>query len=135
VLFVGDKMYRIILSKKDMLQPEVVKKWIINNDKAVKRAAIVLYNQQDGEEKAYGTAIKVNNRGFNRFDAPFLMMFAEKCISDCELTANEIIEARHRLIKYAKQIADITNAKKPIQLEFDLSRYIKKNKGEVKCKY
>ena len=42
-------MYRIILSKEDMLQPEVVKKWIMNNDKAVKKAAVVLYQQQDGD--------------------------------------------------------------------------------------
>lgn len=124
-------MYRIILSKEDMLQPEVVKKWILNSDKAVKRAAIVLYNQQDGEEKAYGTAVKVNDRGFNRFDAPFLMMFAEKCLCNCELTANEIIEARHKLIKYSKQIANITNAKNPVQLEWDLKKYYK---GGIKCK-
>ena len=39
-LFIGDKMYRIILSKEDMLQPETVKKWIINNDKAVKRGTL-----------------------------------------------------------------------------------------------
>lgn len=122
----GDKMYRIILSKENMLQPEEVKSWIINSDKAVKRAAILLYEQQDPEEKAFGCATKVNDRGFNRYDAPFLQGFAEKAIHDWDISANEIIKARYKLIKYAKQIADITNEKADIQLEWDFSKHFKK---------
>lgn len=124
-------MYRIILSKDDMLQPEVVKKWIMNNDKAVKKAAIVIYQQQDGDEKAYGFSTKVNNRGFNRVDAPFLMEFAERCISGCEIPAKTLIKARYLLVKYSTQIANITNAKKNIQYEWDLKDYYR---GGKKCK-
>lgn len=115
--------YKIVPSKDDMLQPQQVKMWILNNDAAVKRAAIVIYSQQDDEEKAYGCSTKLNDRGFNRYDASFLQGFAEKAIHGWEISANDIIKARHKLIKYAKQIADITNRKKDVQLEFDLRKY------------
>lgn len=125
-------MYKVILSKDDMVKPEEVKTWILHNDKAVKRAAIVLYQEQDSDEKAYGCSTKVNDRGFNRFDAPYLQYFAERAIGDLELSANEIIKARFKLIKYAKQIADITNSKKNIQYEWDFSKHFKKDAN--KCK-
>lgn len=119
-------MYRVVLSKEDMLQPEEVKRWILNSDKAVKRAAIVLYEQQDGDEKAYGFSTKVNDRGFNRYDAPFLQGFAEKAIHDWEISAKELMTARYKLVKYAKQIAELTNEKRDIQYEWDFSKKYKK---------
>ena len=119
-------MIRIKLSDKDLLKPEEVKKWILTNDAAVKRAAVVLYEQQDGEEKAYGCSTKVNDRGFNRFDAPYLQGFAEKVLHNWDISARELMKARYKLLKYSKQIANITNAKKDIQLEWDFSEYYEK---------
>lgn len=122
-------MIRIKLCEDDMLKPEQVRKWILYNDKAVKRAAIVLYSEQDSDEKAYGCSIKVNDRGFNRYDSAFLQGFAEKCIHNWDISYKELNKARYKLLKYSKQIATIANSKKPIQYEWDLSKYYKVDKN------
>lgn len=113
------KEIKIIPSKSQLLTKDVVRFWILNNDEAVKRAAIIIYDQQTDDEKHTGASLYENDIGFNRFDSKELSEFAVRCKLG-NVKPKQIISARYKLLKYSGQIAEITNKKKDIQLEWDI---------------
>ena len=112
--------YKIIPSKDELLTKEIVRFWILNNDEAVKRAAVIIYDQQTDEEKNDGVSLYENDIGFNRYDSKFLSDFAIRCKLKKNIKPKQIIEARYKVLKYSGQVAKITNNKKDIQLQWDL---------------
>jgi len=95
-----------------------VKVAIMTNDKAVMKAAMILYNEQNPEEQTGYKSLVENKRGFNKLDAPELTYFARTCISKKGNKTSEIKKVRYMLVKYSTQIAKITNEKKDLQLEW-----------------
>lgn len=114
------KQIKVVPSKDDMLTKEMVRDWILYSDAAVKRAAIVIYEQQTRDEKRAGISLKENKKGFNKVDARELSDFAIRCIHNKQISIKKLQRARSKLLKYSQQIADITNAKKNIQLEWKI---------------
>ena len=111
---------QIVPSKDGLLTKEMVRNWILYSEAAVKRAAIVIYDQQTAEEQTHGLSLEENNKGFNKVDARELSEFAVRCKTNKPITVKQMNDARYKLLKYAQQIADITNAKKNIQMEFKI---------------
>ena len=116
------KIAKVVLSKAEVLTKEEVKKLIATNDNAVMKAALVIYRQQTSEEQSLGYSNENNYKGFNRYDAPELSAFAAGIELNKGAYKKDINKYRYRLMKYAQQIADITNDKRDIQYEWEFKK-------------
>lgn len=67
------------------------------------RKLMVVYGGQTGEERAEGSTIKENGKGFNKFDAPILTPIAEDYSSRGWITRSQLDEVSHRIQKYHTQ--------------------------------
>lgn len=113
---------RIKECRSCLLHPQEVKHWIAYNDKAVKRAAILIYDQMKDEEKVAYQALENDKIGFNKYDAPFMIAFAERCKTNKNVSEDDVEKARLRLMKYADQIAKHVNKKRDVQYEWVVGR-------------
>ena len=84
---------------------------LMNNDRAVVRALVVLHDLQTADEVASRATWHSNQRGFNAPDAKKLSAFAEKVKNNQRLTVEEIDIARERVLKYSEQLLLIAKAK------------------------
>ena len=84
---------------------------IKNNNQAVLRAIIVLYDRQTPEEKAKGEAIEDNFIGFSGYDSKYLGDLAKQLLKEKRIKRDDFWRARYRLRKYAGQLAEIANEK------------------------
>lgn len=107
---------------KEFYQKEDILSLIKNRDDAVIQGILTLYENQVCWEKHNRLASIKNGRGFNKFDAKRLSELAEGFKCDREPTKREISIARRKLIKYAGQLAKITNHVR--QLPPDTKKYI-----------
>lgn len=98
---------------------ETIKTLLTTSNAAVEKALIVLYERQTSDEQATGTTRNVNGRGFSAFDAEILSSFAcqvEKKIGQGRklgqcLSEKQMELARKKVTRYAKQLAEVANAK------------------------
>ena len=100
-------------------------KTIESNERALKRAIMIVFDNQTVEEKMYGKSNEENRKGFNKVDAEIMSKIALKIQRGQELNFNDIIIARRKMPKYWKQI--MVRAKANIEKHYK----IKKEKQSV----
>ena len=103
-----------------MSNPDTVTIWtkdsvialLRRNDKAVVAAIKNLNARQTDSERASGTAIVTNGRGFNKQDAKFLCDIARKLPRHNDhMTDRQLYVARLKLTKYWRQLLEIIEEK------------------------
>lgn len=87
---------------------EDMKKILLENNSALMKAILIMY---DIQVKKKGNK-RSNNVGFNRYDVPSLTNYALKIKRHNGLYTNDLNDARNRMLKYSKQLANIINNKK-----------------------
>jgi hypothetical protein len=98
---------------------EIIAALLVNNDKAVYRALIVLFERQTADERDAGETNHLNGMGFNGRDANFGTSLAKQVIRWQDgltnyahpLTMPQMQAARKMLRKYAGQLAKVANEK------------------------
>lgn len=88
-----------------------IKHLISVNDKMVCRSLIKLYEMQTASEQATGSTHVQNGVGFNGPDAYILTSFAEFFNRTGFLTKKQMDICRKKLMKYAKQLVKVANAR------------------------
>jgi hypothetical protein len=78
----------------------------------VRRALIVLLERQTLDEQHAQDTKYLNNQGFTAADAPLLTSFAQQIERGRELSEKQLKWAYSKLPKYAKQLAQVAEAKK-----------------------
>lgn len=81
-----------------------------NDDYFLCTCLLILYMRQEDDEKADADSHYDNGIGFNKSDAPYLTEIADKlvcCDGAPPLSAEEFIEVRKRMKKYANQLSRI----------------------------
>ena len=87
-----------------------IKRLLQENDKAVERAIIRLYDFQTPTEQEIRETREKNNVGFNGVDAELLTGFAKFMLErKRHLTPKQMTYARKKILKYAGQLAKIAN--------------------------
>lgn len=98
--------------KNNTWTKEKIKDLLLNNDKAVLKGIIVIYEFQTEDEKIMKTTTNtLNGVGFNRYDSEILSSFAEQILKNRKLSKKQMNIARKKIIKYASQLANFANNK------------------------
>lgn len=105
-----DDYYNNVYANKKIWSKEEIKNLLSTNDKAVCRAVVAIYNKQTDCEKDCAETTDANGVGFNGADANILSSFAEWILKRGYLTEKQMVIARKKMMKYAKQLTDIANA-------------------------
>lgn len=100
---------------------------LANNDRAVERAIVVVYNNQEGDEQAMQSTHKANGVGFTAFDANILSSFAEQINKKRTLSSKQLEIARKtdkfgnmKIAKYWKQLqAEIIRKEQKLDIPAD----------------
>lgn len=95
-------------------EPEI-RKLIETNDKMVEHSILQLYACQTSDEQTTGETIHHNGVGFNGCDATLLTSFAKWLLDGRHLTFKQMLYARKKVVKYAKQLTEIANSGLPHQ--------------------
>lgn len=90
---------------------EKVQKLLMENNKAVLRGIIAIYNRQTMDEKVAESTKQRNHQGFCAHDAPLLSLYAKQILQYGGLSPQQLNIARDRIIRYTKQLADIAEIK------------------------
>ena len=85
-----------------------LKELIKNNDRAVIRGVIQIYNRQTFDEQIEQESNVINGIGFNKNDAPFMSAVAIAFISGKEVDKKTFEIARNKLIHYWRQLMQIS---------------------------
>lgn len=101
----------IKIKEKQAYTIKQVKDWLYSNNSALMAGILLLYNNQEEDEKQANKSLYHNNKGFNRNDTAKLTEYAHKITKMGGLYTNELIDARRRMVKYSKQICAILNEK------------------------
>lgn len=87
---------------------EYLKALLKRNDKALKRAVSLIYENQTWEEQTSGQVKDTNHRGFSKIDSEFLTQMAIKVRNGLELTPRELAITRNKMPKYWRQLMIIS---------------------------
>ncbi len=93
------------------LTKQSIQELLQRNDRAVKRALVVIHQRQTPEEKFAHISVEVNGIGFNQADAEFLTSLAEQVIEKDWLSGKQMAHARKRIQKYWQQLLEIAHEK------------------------
>ena len=102
-----------------------------NNDKAVERALIVIFNNQELDEQSSDSTHKANGIGFTAFDAEILSSFAKHILKGRSLSVKQMEIARKpdkfgniKIARYWKQLqAEIVRKENEVQFTYDDDTY------------
>lgn len=89
------------------------------NDRALKRAIVLIYNNQTLEEKDWGVSIDRNNTGFDKIDAYEMGRIARKIENSKPLTKGELAKSRNKMRKYWKQLMIISKKKAELKRNYE----------------
>lgn len=89
---------------------EQIKSLITNNDIAVGRAMVALYNEQTIDEKNDGQTRNTNGRGFSYRTAPKGTYYAKWVLSGKKLTGYHLDNARKIAMFHIKQLCNLANS-------------------------
>lgn len=84
---------------------------LMNDQKWIERAILVLYDRQTREEQRAERAIEHNGVGFTGPDSHIMTYYAEWLRAGKHLSGRHLAAARTRVVKYAGQLAKIANEK------------------------
>lgn len=90
---------------------ERIAKLLNENDKAVERAVIAIYDRQTHDEKATEATRHNNGRGFRANHVSKGSYYARWCLDGWHLTGHHLANARGLALHYTQQLADVANAK------------------------
>lgn len=76
------------------------------SDRAVARALVVIYNNQQEHEKQAHRSIEHDNKGFSSYDAPVILPIAEVAAAGFKLNESSIKIARPIIKKYWRQLME-----------------------------
>jgi hypothetical protein len=96
--------------KKQWTKQEIVDLLTVN-DKAVARACVRLFERQTNDERNHEATIHGNGIGFNKVDAKFLSSVAQFYTQNGSITRTQVLVARKKIVKYARQLVEIANSK------------------------
>lgn len=88
-----------------------IKKLLNENDRAVERAIVAIYDRQTQDEKATSDTRHVNHRGFRANHASKGSYYARWVLGGRRLTGFHLDNARTIVMHYHKQLAEIANAR------------------------
>lgn len=88
---------------------EQIKAMIIENDKAVLRGVLAIYDRQTADEQSADTTSHNNGIGFNGVDAPIMSSFAKFILKYNRLSEKQMAIARKKMVKYCGQLTRIAN--------------------------
>ena len=91
-----------------------IQRLLQENDRAVARAVVAIYQRQTDEEKNSQATLKTNGVGFNQADARRGAYYAGYIKTAGRLTGRHLGIARDMMQKYWRQLADIANEKEQI---------------------
>lgn len=104
-----------------------LKDLVATNDKALKRAIVLIYNNQTEEEKNKEESLEDNLSGFSKIDAKEMGEIARKILSGREMTDGEISKSRNKMKKYWRQLMLVSKKQakeKEIQEQMELESKI-----------
>ncbi len=81
-----------------------IKDLLKNDDKALLRAIVIIYNNQTEEEKRKRLSISENKIGFSKIDVEVMSKIANKIKGGNLLTEGELEMSRNKMTKYWKQL-------------------------------
>jgi len=105
------------MMKKEWTREEI-KEMLKEDDVAVYRGILAIYNRQTVDEQATKNTHHHNGVGFSGIDAEILSSFAEQ-IGQWKiekkhkrpLSPKQMVYARKKIVKYSRQLAEIANSK------------------------
>lgn len=83
-----------------------IEKLLRENNRAVERAMVVLYQRQTADEQAQGNTKHTNGRGFSACHASKGSYYARWCQSGRRLTGHHLDSAREIALHYIQQLLD-----------------------------
>jgi len=83
---------------------ERIQELIVTNDAAVKKALLVIFNNQTADERSAEATHDRNNIGFTGVDAKIMTSFAKQLIGRGFLSSKQLAIARRKLPKYWRQL-------------------------------
>jgi|SRR5579863_377674 len=102
-----------------------------NNDRAVERAIVAIYERQTADEKQVDNTRHDNEVGFRKNHASRLSKYARLIKRGCRLYPMQLSYVRPWLVMYRRQLTEIANAKEaaagrvaPLQLTADAAARI-----------
>ncbi len=103
---------------------ESIQALLLNNDKAVERALVILHKRQTDEERVAKETREHNGVGFTAFDAEFYTSLAERVQQGQRLTANMLSALRRPaksgapsgICKYWKQLLSAITAREQVSI-------------------
>lgn len=103
-----------------------IQKMLDENDRAVCRALVAIYERQTEHEKCIGQTREHNGIGFSAFDAEFLSSLAEQVKTRGTLSPRQLELARKKIKSYWRQLVEIAATspktyKPPVQQEIALT--------------
>lgn len=84
---------------------------LLNNNRAVERAILAIYNRQTAEEQKDSDTKVHNGIGFSGADARLGSYYARWILSGRNLSGNHLEKARSMSLKYVRQLSEIAVAK------------------------
>jgi hypothetical protein len=96
---------------KKVWKIEEIRSLLEKNEIMVKRSVVEIYNNQTSEEKLTGETKENNGVGFNGVDAYIMSSFARQIIEKNFLSKKQMIIAKKKIKKYARQLTEIANNK------------------------
>ena len=94
-----------------MYTKDFIAEMMMSNDRWLIRGMCAIALKQTADEMENLSTSHSNGVGFNKVDAPILTNLATQIKQDRYLTLRQLNVARHRMLKYASQLARIANAK------------------------
>ena len=91
--------------------PTTIRLLLSTNNKAVIRGMVVLHERQTFDEQLCEATFVSNGKGFDAHDAGICSRIAMKIKTNSYITKKELTIARRKTQKYAKQLAEVANAK------------------------
>ena len=88
-----------------------IKNLLQTNDRAVTRGLLTIYARQTADEQSSEQTRHHNGVGFSAFDAPFLSSLALQLCQGRTLSVRQMEISRKRIQKYARQLAEVANAR------------------------
>lgn len=96
---------------------ETIREAIMTSTVMVERSILELFNRQTADEQTMGATRHHNAMGFNGPDAEFMSSLAgwilrSSRVEGSRLSPKQIVHARKKLPKYARQLLEVAEAKK-----------------------
>lgn len=99
------------MSEQKVWTKEEIRKNMELSDKWLVRGIMAIYSKQTATEQASEATMEDNGIGFSGADATILSSFAKQYQERGFLTSKQLSIARNKMLKYSRQLADISNGK------------------------